>query len=475
MMKKILFTLTILLLATGSLTAQEINNPELKKFVQELRAPGNGPRNVSKNKEKGIYAINSVDEKSYKALSAIIEKYDIYFAEEIFGMELMFSTRESGNQTIIFQGDTYGLAITDNAHSLDLVVIIVKGSAAKLFFGIRETGDVEIHSHEVYFNNRDGDVYIGESCITAERPAELIDISEAESIERRIPAYIGLELFDYYMPMIQELKEKAQSATSKEQLKMLKTSADSIRDVWEAEIQCLENLMEKVESPGRAKIPCTGKMMIVIPKDTKQGLYEWINSTGICRTEGQETTIIPATDIAAFVATKTMKLQTSWSLEGYSKEMKAVFAEEVPGGEPAYIYRRSTTAEGYRTMKKDLEQFFYLDGKNPGHKYKGFRAIERIDTDEYCFLHLYGDNTTILIFDCPGKEHCQMDIIVGGIELFNEAVNDISIDHEKGHATKCNIIIRGGEVEFADGEVEINGVTYDNGVHFTTEYMEKLK
>ena len=474
MMKKILFTLTILLLATGSLTAQEINNPELKKFVQELRAPGNGPRNVSKNKEKGIYAINSVDEKSYKALSAIIEKYDIYFAEEIFGMELMFSTRESGNQTIIFQGDTYGLAITDNAHSLDLVVIIVKGSAAKLFFGIRETGDVEIHSHEVYFNNRDGDVYIGESCITAERPAELIDISEAESIERRIPAYISLELFDYYMPMIQELKEKAQSATSKEQLKMLKTSADSIRDVWEAEIQCLENLMEKVESPGRAKIPCTGKMMIVIPKGTKQGLYEWINSTGICRTEGQETTIIPATDIAAFVATKTMKLQTSWSLEDYSKEMKAVFAEEVPGGEPAYIYRRSTTAEGYRTMKKDLEQFFYLDGKNPGHKYKGFRAIERIDTDEYCFLHLYGDNTTILIFDSRAEKYCQMDIIVGGAEVFNQAVNDISIEGDNAHAAKCNVIICDGGVEFVDGEVEINGVTYDNGVHFTTGYMNKL-
>ena len=35
MMKKILFTLTILLFATGSLTAQEITNPELKKFVAE--------------------------------------------------------------------------------------------------------------------------------------------------------------------------------------------------------------------------------------------------------------------------------------------------------------------------------------------------------------------------------------------------------------------------------------------------------
>ena len=260
-MKKILFTLTILLLATGSLVAQEITNPELKKFIEELKASENGARNVSKDEEKGFYVINSVDKESYKALSAIIEKYDIYFAEEIFGMELMFSTRESGSQTIIFQGDTYGLAITDNAHSLDLVVIIVKGSASKLFFEIRETGDAEIHSHEVYFNNRDGDVYIGESSITGERPAELIDISEAESIERRIPGDIILELFDYYMPMIQELKEKAQSATSKEQLKMLKTSADSIRDVWEAEIQCLENLMEKVESPGRAKIPCTGKMM----------------------------------------------------------------------------------------------------------------------------------------------------------------------------------------------------------------------
>ena len=474
-MKKILFTLTILLLATGCLTAQEINNPELKKFIQELRAPGNGPRNVSKNKEKGIYAINSVDEKSYKALSAIIEKYDIYFAEEIFGMELMFNTRESGSQTIIFQGDEYGFAIVDNAHSQSLTVIIVKGSAAKLFFGIGETGDVEIHSHEVYFNNHNGDVHIGESSITVEEPAELIDISEAESIEGRIPADISLELFDHYMPMIQELKRRAQNATSKEQLKMLKASADSIRDVWKAEIQCLEDLMEKVKSPGKAKIPCTGNMMIVIPKGAKQGLYEWINSTGICRIEGQETNFILATDIAAFAAIKTKQQQTNYSLEGHSDEMKTIFANEVPGGEPAYIYRRSTTTEGYKTMKKDLEQFFYLDGKDDSHRYKGFRLVERIDTDDYCFLHLYGDNTTILIYDYPGEQHCQMDIIVGGVELFNDAVNDISIDHEKGHATKRNIIICDGDVDFIDSEVEINGVTYDCGVHFTTGYMKKLK
>ena len=155
--------------------------------------------------------------------------------------------------------------------------------------------------------------------------------------------------------------------------------------------------------------------------------------------------------------------------------MKEVFAKEVPGGEPAYIYRSSTTAEGYETMKNDLQQFFYLDGKNPGHKYKGFNTIERIDTDEYCFLHLYGNNTTILIFDCPGKEHCQMDIIVGGAEVFNQAVNDISIEGDNAHAAKCNVIICDGGVEFVDGEVEINGVTYDSGVHFTTGYMEKLK
>ena len=474
-MKKILFTLTILFFATGNLLAQEITNPELQKFVQELRAPGNGPRNVSKDKEKGIYVINSVDEESYKALSAIIEKYDIYFAEEIFGMELMFNVRDGGSQTIMFQGDTYGLGITDNAHSLDLTIIIVKGAVTKLYFNIGESEDAEIHSREVYFKESNGDVYIGESSIKIEEPAELIDISEAESIERRIPADIGLELFDYYMPMIQEIKIKAQNATSKEELKMLKACADSIRDAWEAEIQCLENLMEKIESPGRAKIPRTGKMMIVIPKNTKQGLYEWINSTGICRTEGQETTIIPATDIATFVATKTMKLQTSWSLEGYSKEMKAVFAEEVPGGEPAYIYRRSTTAEGYEIMKNDLQQFFYLDGKNKSHRYKGFKAIERIDTDEYRFLHLYDGCTTILIYDNPAEKCCQMDIIVGGAELFNDAVNDISIEGDNGYGAKCNIIIRDGDVEFINGEVEINGVTYDSGVHFTTGYMEKLK
>ena len=461
MMKKILFTLTILLFATGCLTAQEINNPELKKFVQELRAPGNGPRNVSKDEEKGIYVINSVDEESYKALSAIIEKYDIYFAEEIFGMELMFNTRESGSQTIIFQGDTYGLAITDNAHSLDLVVIIVKGSAVKLYF---EVEGAKANTQAVHFNSTDSDVYIGSRSVGVEETVALVDVQEIESVESPLPADITLELFDHYMPMIQALEKEAKY-----------TKADSIRQVWQDESLYLQKFWEKIESPSIIKIPCTGNMMLVTPKGAKQGLYEWINSTGACRTEGQKTAFILASDIAVHSATRAKQPHhTDWSLEDYSNEMKEILASEVPGGEPAYIYRRSTTADGYRTMKKDLEQFFYLDGKNPGHKYKGFRAIERIDTEEYCFLHLYGDNTTILIFDCPGNEHCQMDIIVGGIELFNEAVNDISIDHEKGYATKCNIIIRGGEVEFADGEVEINGVTYDNGVHFTTGYMNKL-
>ena len=468
MMKKILFTLTILLFATGNMMAQEITNPELKKFVAELRTPGNGPRNVSKDEEKGIYAINSVDEESYKALSAIIEKYDIYFAEEIFGMELMLNVREGGSQTIVFQGDTYGLAITDDAHSFDLAIIIVKGSAIKLYFNIE---GAKANTQEVHFNSTDGNVHIG----SVEETVEFADTPEIESVESPLPADIIMEQFDHYMPMIQELKRRAQNATSKEQLKMLKASADSIRDVWKAEIQCLEDLMEKVKSPGKAKIPCTGNMMIVIPKGAKQGLYEWINSTGICRIEGQETNFILATDIAAFAAINTKQQQTNYSLEGYSDEMKTIFAYEVPGGEPAYIYRRSTTAEGYRTMKNDLQQFFYLDGKNKSHRYKGFKAIERIDTDEYRFLHLYDGCTTILIFDCPGKEHCQMDIIVGGAELFNDAVNDISIEGDNGYGAKCNIIIRDGDVEFIDGEVEINGVTYDSGVHFTTGYMEKLK
>ena len=474
-MKKILFTLTILLLATGSLVAQEITNPELKKFIEELKAPGNGARNVSKDEEKGIYVINSVDKESYKALSAIIEKYDIYFAEEIFGMELMFSTRESGSQTIIFQGDTYGLAITDNAHSLDLVVIIVKGSAAKLFFEIRETGDAEIHSHEVYFNNRNGDVHIGESSITVEEPAELIDISEAESIERRIPADISLELFDHYMPMIQELKRRAQNATSKEQLKMLKASADSIRDVWEAEITLIDYWIDQRVAPGEVKIPSTGKVFIVIPKNAKSGIYEWINSTDFCNTEGQEYNILTATQVAMLYTTKKKEPNIGWNLESYSDSIKTYFASEIPGNEPTYLYRRSITAEGYERMKNNLEQFFCLDGKNKSHRHKGFRTIERIDTDGYCFLHLYDGCTTILIYDSPTVNHCQMDIIVGGIETFNDAINDISINGIRGIAKKENIIIRNGGIELAEEEVEINGVAYDSGVHFTTEYMENLK
>ena len=457
MMKKILFTLTILLFATGSSMAQEITNPELKKFVAELRTPGNGPRNVSKDEEKGIYVINSVDEESYKALSAIIEKYDIYFAEEIFGMELMLNVREGGSQTIVFQGDTYGLAITDNAHSFDLAIIIVKGSAIKLYFNIE---GAKANTQEVHFNSTDGNVHIG----SVEKTVEFADIPEIESVESPLPADIIMELFDHYMPMIQELETKNSAG------------ADSIRQVWKDEILYLESWIKRIESPGMIKIPCTGNFMIVIPEGTKQGLYEWINSTGICRTQGEKTAFILASDIAVYSAASAKQPHhTAWSLEGYSDAMKELFVKEVPGGEPAYIYRRSTTTEGYETMKNDLQQFFYLDGNDKSHRYKGFNTIERIDTEEYCFLHLYDGTTTILIYDSRAEKYCQMDIIVGGAEVFNQAVNDISIEGDNAHAAKCNVIICDGGVEFVDGEVEINGVTYDSGVHFTTGYMEKLK
>ena len=457
-MKKILFTFTILLFATGSSMAQEITNPELKKFVAELRTPGNGPRNVSKDEEKGIYVINSVDEESYKALSAIIEKYDIYFAEEIFGMELMLNVREGGSQTIVFQGDTYGLAITDNAHSFDLAIIIVKGSAIKLYFNIE---GAKANTQEVHFNSTDGNVHIG----SVEETVEFADIPEIESVESPLPADITLELFDHYMPIIQALKGEAKYA-----------KADSIRQVWQDESLYLQKFWEKIESPSMIKIPCTGNMMLVTPKGAKQGLYEWINSTGACRTEGQKTAFILATDIAVHSATRAKQPHhTGLSLEGYSNEMKEILASEVPGGEPAYIHRRSTTDDGYETIKNELQQFFYLDGKNKSHRYKGFRAIERIDTEEYCFLHLYDGTTTILLYDSHAERYCQMDIIVGGAEVFNQAVNDISIEGDNAHAAKCNLIICDGGVEFVDGEVEINGVTYESGLHFTTGYMEKLK
>lgn len=476
-MKKILFTLTILLLATGSLVAQEITNPELKIFIEELRAPGNGPRNESKNKEKGIYAINSVDEKSYKALSAIIEKYDIYFAEEIFGMELMFCTRESGSQTIIFQGDTYGLAIADYAHSQILTITIVKGSAVNLHFKIGETGDVEIHSHEVHFNNRDGNVYLNEDDIrtNAQEPVEFISVSETENIGSTLPSDITNELFDHYMPMVQEVKEKAQSATSKEELKKLKTRADSIRKAWQDEITLIDYWIDQRVAPGEVKIPSTGKEFIVIPQNARSGIYEWINSICFCNTDGQTYNVLTATEIAMLYTTKKKEPCIGWNVEGYSDGIKARFASEIPGNEPAYLYRRSTTALGYERMKNDLEQFFYLDGKDDSHRYKGFRLIERVDTDDYCFLHLYDDCTNILIYDCPGEKHCQMDIIVGGIEAFNDALNDISINGKRGFVKGENIIISDGNIELIEGEVKINGVTYDSGVHFTTGYMEKLK
>ena len=470
MMKKILFTLTILFFATGNMMAQEITNPELKKFVEELRAPKNGPRNESKNEEKGVYHINSVNDEGYKALCAVIEKHDIYFAEEIFGMELMLNVREGGYQTIIFQGDTYGLSIMDNVPSQHIGISIFEGSATKLYLEIE---GAKAPSEEVYFNESDGDVCIVSQTVSFE-PAELADVPEIESIERALPSDITLELFDHYMPTLQELENEAASA-DKERLKEIKANADSIYQAWEDEIVLIKYWIDQRIIPGVIKIPSTGNEFIIIPQNARMGIYEWINTIGFCRTEGQTYNILTATEIATLYTTKKKEPYIGWNIKGYSNEMKAYLENKVPGNEPAYLYRRSTTAEGYETMKNDLQQFFYLDGKNQSHKYKGFKAIERIDTEEYCFMHLYGDNTTILIYDSHAEKYCQMDVIVGGIEMFNDAINDISINGMREIAKKENIIISDGKIELAEGEVEINGVTYDSGVHVTTGYMEKLK
>ena len=472
MKRYILFTL-IQLVATICSTAQEVDHNALENFIKELRSTY-GTRNESERMSEGTLRINSLDEESYQAMSAVVRKYDIYFAEEIFGMQLLLNIREGGEQSMLFQGDDCGMAIADHKHQQQLTFTFVKGSIAKYYFKINNDNTSHIlEGNDI--DTTDGDAYSSggnfEIIASVEEPTENMFV-EFENIESPLSDDIKLELFDHYMPMIQKLKNEAGHASTKR----LKTKTDSIYNVWNNEINNLKRLLENIKSPGIIRIDCTGNMMIVTPKETKKGIYEWINSTGFCRTDGQTTQFITATDVATYYITKQQQPHhTDWSLEGYSDAMTRLLTNEVPGGEPVYMHRCSTTEEGYNTMKNDLNQFFYLNGKDKTHRYKGFKAIERIDLDAGgCFLYLYDGNTIILIYDSPTDKHCQMDIIVGGIEMFNEAVKDISIEGKRGVATNTNIVICDGSIELIEGEAEINGTTHNSGIHFTTGYMKKL-
>ena len=124
-MKKILLVFSLMLALVNCSLAQNFHEAGFRKFYTEIKsACSSGAEHVRSQQEKVLQLhFRSDDLKSYNKISAIIDKYDIFFADELFGLSLYYAIREAGVRLSVFYNDGIALFIHDVAY--DSVVEIV--------------------------------------------------------------------------------------------------------------------------------------------------------------------------------------------------------------------------------------------------------------------------------------------------------------------------------------------------------------
>ncbi len=468
----------IAIVSTISLQAQEYYTKGLKVFIDDIHSQTGEFDSSIVVEDDGIIQSSyiSQDDEAYYNWAALLDKYDIFFAEEIFEMSLIFNIRENEEQKALFFADSIALYVHDNSYLPEVQISVLQNvDMPNILRMVNEEGmDIAMIEDGVEKDVMFVSPEQGMPCASTKRLDNgAVVLNEEVTVHPDIPGDISLAMFDYYMPRIQQLEEEKRAGN--EEHSNIDNEIETLRKEWKAEAELIHAEIAKLAEPAFVELPCTGEHYVATPLNTTRGLYDWINSTGFNKgangENGQLSDIITPEDVLLYYIVKhTPKEQ--WLVDGYSATMKAIFIQSVDGGTPAYLYRKSTDEEGYTAMKTDLEQFFYLQ---EGNTYRGMKVTQRLDVDGRCFIQLYGNRNTILVYDSPADKYCQMDIVVGGIGGFNTAANDCMIGGERELAKRCNIIVGCNGIRVVEGEYESNGVVYSNGVHFESDYWDKFK
>ncbi|MBR3916807.1 MAG: hypothetical protein IKJ49_06680, partial [Bacteroidaceae bacterium] len=379
----------------------------------------------------------SDDLKSYNKISAIIDKYDIFFADELFGLSLYYAIREAGVRLSVFYNDGIALIIQDVAYDSVVDIVFVRDIKVTQLASVVKQLDLS----PVQFKTDDSD---GVTAVMEEAKEEC-SLPESE-IQCHIPRCVMQALSGYYAPKIDSLRSEMKNASGERALG-IKAEINATEKLYVDEYNDIRKKIEGIARTSFVEIPCIGESYLVAPVLSEEeklnaepqaceGILDWINGTGfykgydkgIIGKNGQRSCILRPTDVVVEYVRKHSD-KKSWNAYGYSPLMEAIFKKEIQGGEPLYLYRVSDTEEGYRCMVKDLEPI--LDRK-VGEKYMNMKVTARVENNGMRFVQLYSASGTVLVFDSPAEKLCRMDIIIGGIGAFEAAVNDFTVDGVAG-------------------------------------------
>ncbi len=519
-MKKYIITLlTLLAFGTPTIMAQEADKVALKNFLNELKKlDGRGVtyeeikqerlqsilvKQVNEQtdnllgslegenifgKEFTMINISSDDNEGYNKLRTLLELYDAYASDELFGLPLTANNREDGIETVVFLSDNHSIMIEDAIDDESIEILYCNYNLMKIIENILSdfVGRIEQKLNESMTDNLHGYKDINFSLSLFNDDIITFNGKRAEAPTPQPVEAVGCNASQIlaavsgsYDNRIKKLADSTQEeADIQEHIKELKEEKSQ-------ELEELKESLAEIDIPSFIENPLTEEVYIAIPTlsaeyaalqspQAKNGIYDWIASTGFCKGAeknlDQASAIITPEDVLQKYAALYLPKE-QWLFDGYAN-FKEEFITKYQGGTPAVLYRKSLSQKGYDEMLADLKPLFDLEFEE---KYRNLEVTQksRQETSGNRFLRLYGEeDITIYLLDCPKDKQCLMAILIGPRD-FKKAVNDYIVGGEKDIADRYNIIINENGIRFTTEEYYFAPEKHKNGVHIDFDITKK--
>lgn len=454
-------------LESNSISYEVITGEKLQNMlVEQLNEQTDNVLGNFKGKNlfgKGFTMINisSEDEEGYNKVRTLLEQYDAYESEELFGIPLTANNREDGSESVVYMSENHSILINDEFDEESIEVLYCNYNLMNILKTILVGFTEEINFSLSLFNN--GNITFNGK--KAESPTP----KPVEAVGCNAPQILAA-VSESYDNMIKQLEERTQDEETQERIEELKEEkSESLEE--------LENTLATIDIPSFIENPLTQEVYIAVPTlstelaalqspQAKNGIYDWIASTGFCKGAennfDQKSDIITPDDVLMKYATEYLPKE-QWLFDGYTT-CKEEFITKYQGGTPAVLYRKSETPKGYNDMLADLKPLFDLEFEE---KYNNLEVTQKSqrETSGNRFLRLYGEgDISIYLLDCPKEKLCLMAIVIGQSD-FKKAVNDYRVGGEKNVADRYNIIISENGIRFTTEEYFFSPKKHKNGLH----------
>lgn len=405
-MKKIIYTLFAFAVITVNVNAQQSDAGRLKTFIKELMSlSGEHIQHEKQGFESGkvdssvdqYLVIKTLDDLGYEAVYEILNKYEVFDNEDLFGIPMVINTIDGVRQITVFMDEKNSILVFD--WYIGCTVMYTNFNLIKLF------------SQGLVLANLGLDDFV----------SDIVDMGNEQFSEFGDNMAVANTLHKDGVAVVQNGSND-------------KGRTQYIIDADELSIGYIEE---------------TGEYFISMPKEQfeieleRGSIYTWMQQILIPRnckeyfSNYSLTFITPAVVIEDYMANYLPKEE--WLVEGYPKGVEDVYKQKYPGGSPAVFCMSSKSKDGYERWIKDIDFLFNFDLKDT---YKNLKVIQRANRNGKRYVQFYGKGSTMLtILDVPAENRCMMLLTVGTAKDFEDAANLYSVNGETGILRKCNISI----------------------------------